>query len=120
MRVMVVDAANVVGSRPDGWWRDRPGAARRLHDRLAASALGYDEVVLILEGQARRGQPAGLSGAVRTVHAPAEGDDTIVAEVVARDGVVVVTADRGLRARVEAAGAECRGPGWLLDLLGDR
>jgi hypothetical protein len=32
--VLVVDAANVVGSRPDGWWKDRPGAARRLHEEL--------------------------------------------------------------------------------------
>ena len=33
---VVVDGANVVGSRPDGWWRDRPGAARRLAGRLVA------------------------------------------------------------------------------------
>ena len=40
--VLVVDAANVVGSRPDGWWRDRPGAARRLHERLLTADLPYD------------------------------------------------------------------------------
>ena len=39
-RVLVVDAANVVGSRPDGWWKDRAGAARRLHDSRAATWLG--------------------------------------------------------------------------------
>jgi len=37
MRILVVDAANVIGSVPDGWWADRPGAARRLHDGLVAA-----------------------------------------------------------------------------------
>ena len=32
--LLIVDAANVVGSVPDGWWRDRAGAARRLRDAL--------------------------------------------------------------------------------------
>lgn len=122
MRVLVVDGANVVGSRPDGWWRDRSGAAARLHERLAAADLGHDEVVLVLEGEARRGHESGLEGHVRTLHAPSSGDDAIVQAVVEaaagddRD-VTVVTADRGLRARVEAAGAMCVGPSWLLDRL---
>ena len=38
--VLVVDVANLLGSRPDGWWRDRAGATRRLLDRLAAAGLG--------------------------------------------------------------------------------
>ena len=46
-----------VGSRPDGWWRDRAGAAHRLHDQLSAADLPEDEIVLVLEGQARRGAP---------------------------------------------------------------
>ena len=133
MGVLVVDAANVVGSRPDGWWRDRAGAARRLHDRLAAADLGEDEVVLVVEGVARAGPPPGVVGRVRTVHAPGSGDDAVVDEVVRRlpsgrlgtagrpapDALVVVTADRGLRARVEQAGAATRTPSWLLDRLGD-
>ena len=124
--VLVVDAANVVGSRPDGWWRDRPGAARRLRDQVtAASAAGtlpYDEIVLVVEGAARRGVDEGVSGGCRVVHAPRSGDDAIVDVV--RDSVdsggdvVVVTADRGLRARVESTGAETVGPGWLLERLG--
>lgn len=120
MKVLIVDGANVVGSRPDGWWRDRPGAARRLHDRLvrmlAAGALA-DEVVLVLEGKARAGVPEGIDGGVRTVHAPGEGDDEIVAQArqaVAASGpgdeVLVVTADRALRARCAAAGAAVAGP----------
>src|SRR5581483_1285453 len=55
-RVLLVDAANVVGSRPDGWWRDRPGAARRLYDAIrSAVADGRLEgpVVVVVEGQAR-------------------------------------------------------------------
>jgi hypothetical protein len=118
VRVLIVDGANVVGSRPDGWWRDRAGAAKRLHQAIAAANLGYDVVVLVLEGAAKRGWPAGEGGAILTVHASGSGDDTIVDEVRARstrgDDVVVVTADRGLRERVAAAGGSSIGPSWLL------
>jgi hypothetical protein len=123
MQVLIVDGANVVGSRPDGWWRDRAGAAGRLQERLSAAALPYDEVVLVLEGDARRGNPAGREGRLRTVHAGGSGDDAIVEAVMAQvdvgDGrsVTVVTADRGLRDRVEAAGARSVSPSWLLDQL---
>ena len=119
MRVLVVDGANVVGSRPTGWWRDRAGAAQRLHQAIAAADLDYDAIVLVLEGQAKRGQPAGEDGGVSTVHAPGSGDDAIVDQVRARTGdgedVVVVTADRGLKERVTAAGGSSVGPSWLLD-----
>jgi predicted RNA-binding protein with PIN domain len=123
MRVLIVDSANVVGSRPDGWWRDRAGAARRLYDELAAAELPEDEVILVLEGAARRGQPDVEERQVRTVLAPGSGDDTIVElvgeQVGKGDGreVVVVTADRALQTRVEAAGADSKGPSWLLDRL---
>jgi predicted RNA-binding protein with PIN domain len=123
VQVLIVDGANVVGSRPDGWWRDRPGAARRLQEQLSNAGLPYDEVVLVLEGAARRGKPAGQDGYVRTIHAPGSGDDAIVEAVVAQvdvgDGrsVTVVTADRALRDRVEAAGARSVSPSWLLDQL---
>ena len=118
MRVLIVDGANVVGSRPNGWWRDRAGAAKRLHQAIAGSDLGYDVVVLVLEGEAKRGQPVGADGAIHTVHAPRSGDDAIVEQVGARsadgDDVVVVTADRMLRDRVAAAGGSSVGPKWLL------
>lgn len=123
MKVLIIDAANVVGSRPDGWWRDRAGAARRLHDRLSAIAMPEVEVVLVLEGVAKAGRVAGQVGNVRTVLAERSGDDAVVDEVhrqvAVEDGrdVLVVTADRELRGRVEAAGATSRGPGWLLDQL---
>ncbi|UER54817.1 hypothetical protein HJG43_10005 [Kineosporiaceae bacterium SCSIO 59966] len=121
MHVLVVDAANVVGSRPTGWWRDRAGAAARLHASLLAADLDTNLVVLVLEGAARAGQAEGTVGRVRTVHAEGSGDDAVVATVhehgAGGDDVTVVTADRGLRERVTAAGGTCVGPSWLLDRL---
>jgi 8-oxo-dGTP diphosphatase len=183
---VVVDVANVMGSRPDGWWRDRAGAAIRLHDqivRLAASGRAIlpppggrppadapdpaggppgpagdapdppgdhpgspgeqaPAFVLVLEGAARAAvsrlpsaRPAGddtatatgavgtgagpaRPGEVRVVEARGSGDDAIVAVVRELPGRrVVVTADRELRARCVAAGAEILGPGWLLGQL---
>ncbi|MGH3485426.1 MAG: hypothetical protein ACRDPQ_19565 [Nocardioidaceae bacterium] len=118
MRVLVVDGANVVGSRPTGWWRDRAGAAKRLHQAIAVADLGYDVIVLVLEGAAKGGQPAGDDHGVHTVHAPGSGDDAIVEQVRRRitddAEVVVVTADRELRERVAAAGGSFVGPSWLL------
>jgi predicted RNA-binding protein with PIN domain len=120
-RVLVVDGANVVGSRPDGWWKDRAGAARRLHERLAVADLSYDEVVLVLEGAAKGGVPAGSDGHLRTAHAKGSGDDEIVAQVTTAaqrgDVVTVVTADRMLQSRVAAVGATSMSPSWLLDQL---
>jgi predicted RNA-binding protein with PIN domain len=119
--VLVVDAANVVGSRPDGWWKDRAGAARRLHERLLVADTSYDEVVLVLEGAAKAGVRAGRDAHVRTVHAPGHGDDAIVEQARAAaergDRVAVVTADRMLQARVQGVGAVALGPSWLLDQL---
>jgi predicted RNA-binding protein with PIN domain len=123
VRVLIVDGANVVGSRPDGWWRDRAGAARRLQEQLLTAVLPYEEVVLVLEGAAKRGNPAGQDGRLRTVHALGSGDDAIVEAVVEQvdvddeRSVTVVTADRALRDRVEAAGASSVSPAWLLDQL---
>jgi hypothetical protein len=144
--LIVVDAANVVGSRPDGWWRDRAGAARRLLNRLTALAasaaqsvptalaeaeghgrglMGPVELVVVLEGAARTAAEAGVVDGVRVVHASGSGDDAIVAVVAeaaqADPGraIVVVTADRGLRERVEAYGATTVGPRWLEWRLGD-
>ncbi|WP_033345745.1 NTP pyrophosphohydrolase [Catenuloplanes japonicus] len=116
MTLLVVDGANVVGSVPDGWWRDRAGAAGRLRDRLrplAADGLpGLPpplSVVLVVEGRAKG---IGAAPEVSVVDAPGSGDDTIVDLVrdAADPDVVVVTADRGLRARVTALGARVLGP----------
>jgi 8-oxo-dGTP pyrophosphatase MutT (NUDIX family) len=132
---VIVDGANVMGSRADGWWHDRAGAMTRLHGELAALAADglarlpdggvgvaldrwYPQFVLVVEGKARAvlarvpGEVDG--GAVRVVAAPAEGDDTI-ADLAGRlpGRRFVVTADRELRRRCEAAGAVVTGPRWL-------
>lgn len=108
--VLIVDAANVVGSVPDGWWRDRRGAAERLRDRLA-SREDDEEIILVVEGAARG---VGSVPGVRVEAAPGSGDDLIVELAAARAAagcsVVVVTADRELRERVRAHGARCVGP----------
>ena len=117
--VLVVDGANVVGSRPDGWWKDRAAAARRLHEQLLVADTSYDQVVLVLEGAAKGGVRAGRDAHVLTVHAPKDGDSEIrrQARLAADAGhrVAVVTADRALAANV--APALVLGPSWLLDKL---
>src|SRR5207248_11553913 len=103
--MLVVDAANVIGSRPTGWWRDRPGAARRFVGQVRASVReGRLEppAILVLEGRAREGADEGDDDGVEVVHASGEGDDAIVSIAEAGDGVVVVTADRALAERVRA------------------
>ncbi|MFJ9679307.1 NTP pyrophosphohydrolase [Streptomyces sp. NPDC101194] len=114
--LVIVDAANVVGSVPDGWWRDRRGAAERLRDSLVAFAAaglpGYPgpvELVLVVEGAARGIGPV---PGVRVESASGSGDDLIVELTGARGerACVVVTADRELRRRVAEYGARCVGP----------
>lgn len=136
---VVIDAANVVGSRPDGWWRDRVGATARLRERLTAltveaipvaalpkglNARGCDRLVphpwLVVEGAARPVAAAEARDrgwaprAVTAVAAPGSGDDTVL-DVVRRQAaigeqVVVVTADRQLRERVAQVAAAAAGP----------
>lgn len=119
MTALIVDGANVVGSRADGWWRDRAGAARKLHENLMTADVPQDEVVLVLEGAAKGGVKAGKDAHVRTVHAKGIGDDTIVAEAQAAaergHRVTVVTADRALQARCARWADSTVGPSWLLD-----
>jgi len=121
-----------MGSRPDGWWRDRAGAAVRLHAQIAALAASGrpvlpdqadpPEFVMVLEGAARpaaaRIAKEGEQSRVRVVRADGSGDDAIVA--LARDlpgRGFVVTADRELRSRCVAAGASVLGPSWLIGLF---
>ncbi|MEU1407131.1 NTP pyrophosphohydrolase [Streptomyces sp. NPDC005728] len=111
--LVIVDGANVVGSRPDGWWRDRRGAAERLRDRLATGGLpgrdGAVAIVLVVEGAARGVESV---PGVRVESAPGSGDDRIVELVAENSGLprLVVTADRELRRRVTDLGAEVAGP----------
>ena len=140
---LIVDGANVMGSRADGWWRDRAGAMARLHGELAAlAALGirgpvpgdpaaaedadpggdaaggpwYPHVYLVVEGRARAVLDlVGPAPRVQVVAARGEGDDEIAGLAGRLTGRrVVVTADRELRRRCEAAGAAIAGPGWLI------
>lgn len=126
--LLVVDGANVVGSVPDGWWRDRRGAAERLRDALvplATAGLPADsgappwvigtplDIVLVVEGAARGTAPV---PGVRVASAPASGDD-LIADLAAASRAtaptrpcLVVTADRELRTRVTATGAHVAGP----------
>ncbi|RZS77526.1 ADP-ribose pyrophosphatase YjhB (NUDIX family) [Motilibacter rhizosphaerae] len=125
---IVVDGANVVGSRPDGWWRDRAGAAQRLRDRLAGLEVPGDvlpdglapplgswspEVVLVVEGAARR--TIAVANGPGVVAAPGSGDDEIVRQ--AAEGTIVVTSDADLQSRCRAVGAVAVGASWLLRLL---
>ena len=119
--MLLVDTANVVGSRPTGWWRDRANATRQLVERVrgatAASRLG-PPVVMVLEGTARRGVDEGTADGVTIVHARGEGDDTLAAlAAAAAEPVVLVSADRALGGRVRGTGADLVGPSWLLDRL---
>ena len=164
---VIVDVANVMGSRADSWWRDRAGAAVRLHGELAALAAAglpglpasmagpvlerwFPGYVLVLEGAARAAvgrlprypddrpgpsdnrpappfagpEPDGPSpdeppspGQVRAVTAAGSGDDLIADLAAGLPGRrLVVTADRELRGRCEAAGAVVSGPRWLLGM----
>jgi 8-oxo-dGTP diphosphatase len=146
---VIVDAANVMGSRADGWWRDRAGAAERqiaqiedlalsgvpgLPDSLEIPALDwwFPRFVVVLEGAAAAGAAAGAGGAseagepapgnqVEIVRAPGSGDDEIVRQAAEITGpCLVVTADRELRSRCEAVGAAVIGPRWLLDEIAQR
>ncbi|MDO8105829.1 hypothetical protein Q6348_01295 [Isoptericola sp. b441] len=117
--VLVVDAANVVGSRPDGWWTDRVGAAERLLAGLVGvdhTSLSAGRIVVVLEGRAKAAAPCGVPG-LELVRAEQDGDSAVVDVVRASGGAVVVTSDRELRRRVEELGARVRGAGWLRALL---
>ncbi len=118
----LVDAMNVVGSRPDGWWRDRPAALRRLVRRLEAWSIAEDvEVTVALE------HPLPIDSTVITVaYAPAaaanSADEQIIRLLRADEdpaGILVVTSDATLADRVRAAGAGTLSAGRFRDLLED-
>ncbi len=113
---------NVVGSRPDGWWRDRHGAVRTLVDRLEHWARATEsEVTVVLEQPM---SPALQSGVIAVRHAPraaANSADDEIVRLVQADGapqdITVVTSDGALSARVRAAGATTFPAGRFRDLL---
>ena len=121
MPMLVIDAANVVGSRPTGWWKDRSKAASEFVRRLRAGAASGrlpTPVVVVLEGKARAGVQEGVVDGVEVVHARGAGDDALAAVTEgASEPVLLVSADRGLRTRVERLGTRVVGPDWIWDRL---
>lgn len=130
--VLVVDAANVIGAVPDGWWKDRAAAAGRLlssladtvHSGIPAAFLGlpedlwYPDITVVLEGRARAAQDI---GGLEIVRAAGSGDDA-VAEAVSRlesagHMVSVATSDRALAGTCRSLGAHVTGAGELRALL---
>ena len=112
----VVDGMNVIGSRPTGWWRDRPGAMRDLVSELEAFAEATgEEVTVVFDGRPFEldgGERVGVRFATR--RGPDAADDDIAA-LVERDAdpasLSVVTSDGGLAGRVRGAGASVVGAG---------
>ncbi|GAA3514527.1 8-oxo-dGTP pyrophosphatase MutT (NUDIX family) [Streptosporangium album] len=130
---VILDVANIVGARSEhGWWRDRAGAAAKLAAEVSALAGGglrtlpdglpslerwFPRFTMVVEGAARGVSP--LPG-TSVIAAPGSGDDAIVQavqDIPSWERVLVVTADRGLRERVTALGAQVTGPRWLLSQL---
>jgi predicted RNA-binding protein with PIN domain len=111
----LVDGMNVVGSRPDGWWRDRRAAMRRLAESLAAFAAETGEPLTVVFD----GRPFDLSAPPAEVKfASGRGRDAAdhdIAALAEADpdprSLRVVTSDRELARRVEAAGAGVVGSG---------
>ena len=119
----LVDASNVIGSRPDGWWRDRTGATQRLLDALREFARDEDEVVVVLD--AGPAEWAGRDGAFEVAIAPRRGRDAADDEIAARlardrdpASVSVVTSDAALAARARERGADVVGAGAFRRQLG--
>jgi len=107
--MLFIDAMNVIGSRPDGWWRDREGAIRRLIDEVRAWA--DDEVTVVLDHGPQ--DLIGTVGRVTVLKAPRRGRDAADDEIarLAGPGDIVVTSDTALGDRVRARGASVEGAG---------
>ena len=104
----LVDGNNVMGSRPDGWWRDRAAAMQRLVNQLDDFAAATGEpVAVVFDGRERELQAV----RARVAFAP-HADDAIAAR--AAPGVTVVTSDVELGGRARAAGADVVGAGEFL------
>src|SRR3954466_10133262 len=117
----LVGGMNVGGSRPDGWWRDRDGAMRRLVAELDAFAGATGQpVAVVFDGPPRASESARLRRRLPARRGPNAADDDIAA-LAAADGdpasLRVVTSDAALADRVTAAGAAVLGAGAFRRVL---
>ena len=121
--MVLVDGNNVMGSRPDGWWKDRAGAAKRLVEQLGDWADRTDQDVLVIfDGGPPPAMPEPERVEVRFARrrGPDAADDDIAAFVAADEDpgrLFVVTSDADLARRVREHGGEVTGARWLLDQL---
>jgi predicted RNA-binding protein with PIN domain len=106
----IVDAMNVIGTRPDGWWKNRQGARVRLVEQLERWASADAAVVTVVFEQPT--SPPIRSSAIDIHHAPkaaANSADDEIVRLVRADGhpeeINVVTSDAALAERVRSAGA---------------
>ncbi len=123
-RLVLVDGNNVMGSRPDGWWRDRRRAMQRLVDEVAAHAARVGgEWTIVFDGLPRSlvvPPDASLSIVYSERRGKNAADDRIVeiaADSTPLREVLVYTSDRDLRARVTIFGADVEGAGTLRRML---
>jgi uncharacterized protein YaiI (UPF0178 family) len=109
----VVDASNVIGARPDGWWRDRAGAARRLVAALDgfAARTGDDVTVVLDAGEPPPSERAEVVVARRRGRDAADDEIVELLETRGGAGARVVTSDAELARRVRELGAEVEGAG---------
>lgn len=120
-RRLIIDGNNVIGSRPDGWWRDRAAAQRRLVEQLAAAA--GESVTVVFDGARPQGfdAPAALE-VIFAGRSDRDAADDVIAALVAEaprpERIEVVTSDAGLAARVRAHGARVLGARAFRDRLG--
>ncbi len=121
----LVDGNNVMGSRPDGWWNDRPAAMERLTQEIAEWCWTHeDEVTLVFDGRTVL-DVADMSGGNLQVQFSARtgrnaADDVIVELAAQIDSpITVITADKGLIARLDEA-ARTEGPGSFLTRIAER
>ncbi len=119
-----VDGNNVMGSRPDGWWRDPAGAARRLVAEIIPLALGHGGVwTIVFDGKEPPRMPPSPECiiVVHTGHGRRDGADDRIVELVHErsDGAasLVYTSDAKLRTRVKALGTQVMGSGTLLSQI---
>lgn len=122
---LIVDGMNVLGSRPDGWWRDRPAAMERLTRRIDVLAEREGlEIVVVFDGREHaRVQRAGGRIDVRFAPGGRDAADHEIVRMVRDDdspeSLTAVSSDRRLRASIKAAGAASVPAGELLRRLGE-